>query len=231
MSIGKLKPDTPEARASKLKDGLKRSTLSKEEKAAISRKNGAKSASMPRNAYPKSDKLPLEYDVADMYADIYDPRAKIAPEMKIQAATCYMLTGTTRGTARMTGINQQMISEWKNHAQWWEPVLRKIRKDKQDELDAEFTELLHKSTEQLKDRIVNGEEISTKDGLVIKKMSGRDIAAAINTIYDKRTMLRGDPTSITHRVDHRQVLEELRGEFKEMARDEAKQELDKKVVN
>ena len=62
-------------------------------------------------------------------------------------------------------------------------------------------------------------------------MSGRDIAAAINTIYDKRTMLRGDPTSITHRVDQKQVLEELRGEFKEMARTEAKQELDKKVVN
>jgi len=167
-----------------------------------------------------------------MYADIYDPAAKIAPELKIQAAVCYMLTGTVKGVERMTGIKHQTVSEWKNHSQWWAPVLMKVKKDKQEELDAELTILLHESTKQLKDRLERGDEVYykvTEGGYekYEKKLSGKDIASIINTIYDKRAMLRGDPTSITAKSSNTDILDELKSTFKQIA-DEA---YNKKVVS
>ena len=230
MAIGRKKPAFPKAKIGK-KTGKKTKTeLTKEESAMISRRNGKLSPiNRPLAAYEKSDPMPLpegSTDLADMYADIYDARAKVAPELKIQAVVCYMLTGTTKGVARMTGISHQTISEWKNKSQWWPLVLMKVKKDKQEELDAEITVLLHNSTAQLKDRLENGDEILMKDGggasasveSFQKKLSGRDIANIINTLYDKRAMLRGDPTSISAKATSGDVLEELKSTFEKIAK-------------
>lgn len=234
MPIGRKRPPQPKARVQKNTRGKGSAKKSKEEKAEISRQNGKKS---PKKApeervYPEGELITLpDYGVEDMYADIYDPRAKIEPEIKIHAAACYFLTGNVKAAARMAGLSHQTISNWKNHAQWWTPVISKIRKEKNDELDAEITELIHLSIGGLADRVQNGEEVYTKDGFVKKEMSGRDLAQTINILYDKRTMLRGDPTSIKAVQDPKKLLDELRDEFRTMARTEAKRELNMTVVN
>lgn len=200
-----------------------------EERAEQNRINGAKAAEVNKNkiAYPESDPHPVETDLADMYADIYDPRAKIDPNLKIHAASCFMLTGTVEGTARMTGLDHRLISEWKNRSQWWPEVLQKIKHEKQDELDARFTDLIHTVADKIKDRLDNGEEVVTKDGIVKKQLGGRDLATMLNTLYDKRSMVRGDPTSITKRESPDDVMKGLRKEFAEIAQ----RVMDTKVVN
>ena len=181
-----------------------------------------------QEAYEKSMPMVLPedgIDIADMYADIYDPRAKVAPELKIQAAICYMITGTVNGVERMTGISHQTVAEWKNKSQWWPLVLAKVKKDKQDELDSEITGLIHKSTAALKDRLEYGDEVLLKEGSgetsyverFQRKLSGKDIASIINTLYDKRAMLRGDPTSITAKASSGDVLKELKETFEKIA--------------
>ena len=230
----------------------KTSRLSKEEQAAVSRENGKKKPEVRKNiAYEMSEPMNSEYDVADMMADIYDPRAKIAPEMKIHAAACYFLTGTVQGTARMTGFKHQTISEWKNKAQWWLPVLSKIKKDKNDELDADLTQLIHVTSTEILDRLKDGDSYVTseyvvktfgegkeaKDKLVKqdvlkrKPVTARDLGALLNTIYDKRTMLRGDPTSITVKKDQTKLLDDLRASMRELAAEAMSNELKKTVVN
>ena len=234
MSIGPKKPSFPKAKIGRKTGKQKKTTLTKEESANISRRNGKIQPEVQKEeAYPASAPMVLpEQDLADMYADIYDPRAKIAPELKIQAAVCYMLTGTLGGVERMTGISHQTVANWKNHSQWWAPVLLKVKKDKQEELDADLTILLHQSTAQLKDRLEHGDEVFYKitDGgyeKYEKKLSGKDIASIINTLYDKRAMLRGDPTSISAKSSNADILDELKSTFKHIA-DEA---YNKKVVS
>lgn len=225
MSIGKKKPSFPKAKIGKKTGKQTKTTLTREESAAISRRNGKiKQEGRSDMAYEKSAQMMLpetKTDMADMMADIYDPRATIAPELKIQAVVCYMITGTVNGVERMTGISHQTVSEWKNKSQWWPLVMIKVRKDKQDELDAEITGLLHQSTAALKDRLEHGDTVYHKVGDELvkgeKKLSGRDLATIINTLYDKRAMLRGDPTSISAKVTSTDVLEELKATFEKIA--------------
>jgi len=233
MTIGYKKPSFPKAKVGRKTGKQTKTTLTKAESAMISRRNGMIGAEIQvQSAYEESAPMVLpEQDLADLYADIYNPKAKIAPELKIQAAICYMLTGTVNGVERMTGISHQTVANWKNHSQWWGPVLAKIKKDKQEELDAEITLLIHKSTFELKDRLEHGDEVLVKEGERYKvhqrKLSGKDIASMINTLYDKRAMLRGDPTSISAKTSNSDILEELKSTFKQIA-DEA---YNKKVIS
>ena len=196
-----------------------KSSKTKEEAAQISRENGAKASQVKGgSAYEKSNSYPVEYSIGDMLADIYDPRARIAPEVKIHAAACFMMTGTVNGAERLSGIDHRTISDWKNNSEWWPTVLQKVRKEKQDELDAKLTALIHTSTDALEDRLENGVEVLTKDGFKKQSMSARDIINAISTLYDKRAMLRGDPTSITQKTTSSDVLNELKATFAEAGR-------------
>lgn len=207
---------------------VKKSKLSKEELAEISRENGKKSAEVGKEViYEVSAPMELETDLADLHADIYDPRAKIAPELKIHAAYCFMEFGTVTAASKACGISHQLLSEWKSKALWWTPVLMKIRKAKQDELDSMFTGMITKTATQLLDRIEHGEEVVTKDGIVLKQLTGRDLASILNTLYDKRSMLRGDPTSISAKTTSQDVLQDLRKEFAAIAEGV----LEKKVVH
>ncbi len=246
MAIGKKSVSEPKAHVGRKTGKQKTSKLDKEALDAVSRENGKKSPHIRKNsAYEQSAPMELEYGAEDMYADIYDPRAKIAPELKIHAAACFFLTGTVKGAARITGLRHQTISEWKNRAQWWTPVLSKIEKDKNDELDAELTKLLHLTSAEILDRIKDGDSYVTSEYVTIegcdskkrvdvlkkKPMSGRDLGALLNTIYDKRTMLRGDPTSITQRKDQSKLLEELKTSMRELAEAAARNEFNKTVIS
>ena len=229
MSIGLKKPSFPKAKIGRKTGKQTKTTLTKEESAAISRRNGKiKPEKQLEEAYEKSTPIVLPEkgtNLADMYADIYDPRAKVPPEFKIRAAVCYMITGTVNGVERMTGISHQTVAAWKNKSQWWPLVMAKVKKDKQDELDAEITTLIHKSTSELHDRLENGDEVLLKDGSgetasvesFNRKLSGKDIASIINTLYDKRAMLRGDPTSITAKATSGDVIQELKKTFEKIA--------------
>lgn len=231
-----VKKPRPKAQTGAMKNKPYHSKTS-EERAEQARINGAQTAALPRDGYKKVAKYkepkPTEYD---LYADIYDPRAKYPPEIKIQAATCYMLTGTLTGAARMCGLRKETIWDWKNNSQWWDGVLTKIKKDKQDELDATITKLIHDSVGVLAERLVSGDEVLVKDNggeyrSMLRKVSARDVTSAIATLYDKRTMLRGDPTSITRKETSADVLNTLRAEFAGVAKRAAAEELDKKVIN
>jgi len=213
----------------------------REERAEINRANGKKSPEIRKMvAYPKPDIDRRKYGSnptptsADMLADIYDPRAKYPPEKKIHAATCYMLTGNCKDAAKMAGLKHHTVKEWRRESQWWEPVLAKVRKEKQDELDAMMTNTIHSATEGLLDRIQNGEEVIVKTGdtyeKVKKQMSGRDLASTVNFLYNNRASLRGEHVS-QRAQGAMDTVKKLKEMFEDMAKGAAKEEFNKTVVN
>ena len=204
---------------------MPRKSLSKEEKAEISRVNG--SSPKPELVYPVAKKQPvLEQNEFDL-ADLYSSKARYTAEQKLQAVTAYVMTGTILGASRLTGLSKQLISEWKNRAMWWDDAYHYCKKQKQEEADGIMTSIIHLAAEETLDRIVNGDEVINKDGDVVRrKMGGKELATTMAITFDKRALLRGEPTSRTERVDTNQVMEELKEQFADMA----KNALDSSVV-
>lgn len=187
-----------------------------EERAEISRINGG--APPPELYYPKAEVRYTddnnEYDLSELYSS----RARYAPELKIAAATAYVMTGTVKGVERLTGLKQQTISEWKNSSSWWPDLVSRIKKEKQDNVDAIMTNIIHEAGTQVLDRILNGDEVLDKNGDIIrKKMSGKDTAMVMAITWDKRALVRGEPTSRSEKVDQRAIMEELKEQFAEIA--------------
>ena len=164
--------------------------------------------------------------------DLYNPLSKWSPEQKIAAVMAFMTTGTTKQAAKVCGVPQQTISDWKNKADWWEDTLLECRKKKQDELDASFTSLVHSAVEKLEDRINQGDVKVDKTGnQYYVPMSGRDIAITMAVIFDKRQLLRGDPTARIEKVSEKDRINRLAKSFKNMALKMKESGLDTKVID
>lgn len=211
------------------KTSVKTRKLTPEERAEIARQNGRKSKNR-QEAYPKADPLPVvDNNEYDFLGEMYHPQAQYSPEVKLAAVTAYFTTGTVRGASRMTGVSKQTISEWKNKSNWWPLAYAKVKKDKQEELDATLTGMIDLAFEEAKDRILNGDETITKDGdIVRKKMSGKDLVTAGAIMVDKRAIIRGDPTSIS--ASKNQSPQELLMQLGEQFQQIAKERIEKSVV-
>ena len=160
-------------------------------------------------------------------AELYSAKAKYTADEKLAAVLAYVMTGSIRGVVRLTGLKQQVVSDWKNNSSWWTDAYMSIKKEKQDEVDGGLTTIIHAASGEIIDRIVNGDEIIDKNGdSVRRKMSGKELAWVMGITYDKRALLRGDPTSRTEKVDAKTQIEDLRREFGAMAREH----LDKTVI-
>lgn len=123
---------------------------------------------------------------------------KYTPEQKIQAVMYYLaLGGNSKKVSEKTGLPSNTIRKWKSSAPWWDMVMKKARAIKQDELDAQFTVIIHDVVDGLKDRVFNGDYKLLKDGTLKRvPMAGKDLVMAASILFDKRSLLRGDPTNI-----------------------------------
>ena len=180
-------------------------------------------------AYPKADKYykqdePNEQDLIALYS----PRAKYTAEEKLAAVVAYVMTGTIAGVVRLTGFNRSAISQWKNYSSWWPDAYRNVKKHKQEEVDGMLTSIVHAAGGGIMDRLLNGDEIIDKNGNKVRRMmSGKEMAWVLGITFDKRALLRGDPTSRSEKVDQGKLISELKDQFALMA----KEHLDKTVVN
>ena len=165
-----------------------------------------------------------EFDLASLYS----PQAKYTAEEKLAAVLAYVMTGSVRGVIRLTGFKQQVISDWKNNSSWWPDAYAKVKHDKQEEIDGALTSIVHASSGAIMDRILNGDEVIDKNGDVVRRaLSGKDVAWIFGVTFDKRQLLRGDPTSRTEKTDTKSMMDELKNDFAKMAREH----LDKSTVN
>lgn len=165
-------------------------------------------------------------------SDLYAPGSKYTPEQKVNAVMTFVLTGTIKKTAKLVGMPQQTLSDWKNKAEWWDEVVAECRKKKQDELDAMYTNLIHDTVEQVADRIKNGDTKVDRNGVATKvPMSGRDLAITMAVTFDKRQLLRGEATSRVEKVSEKERLDKLADNFKKMSQKMKESGMDTKVIN
>ena len=124
------------------------------------------------------------------------------PEDKVQCCTLYFMQGSFKKVSKDTGIKWTTVAEWARNSTWWDEVTNKLRREKQDELDAMMTNFLHEAQHQALDRVREGDFKMTSSGELKRvPMSGRDLALTSAAFFDKRALIRGDATSISRRKD------------------------------
>lgn len=141
------------------------------------------------------------------------------PDLKINACMAWVLTGSPKRAERMTGVPAQTISAWKRNATWWPEVELGCKANLQSELEGKYTHLMHLMVDEAIDRVENGDikYDSHKDKYVEVPISAKDLASMSAIFFDKRALMRGDPTSRTEKVSTDAILGHLKEEFKRFA--------------
>lgn len=159
------------------------------------------------------------------------PRSKYTPQQKLHVVSVYMLTGNLKKAADNAGINYEVVKDWKTRSSWWEDALAAVRKNKQDELDAHITDILDCCVSEITDRLVNGDEVITKIGTRERKqISARDAAWIAGVLFDKRALIRGDPTSRSERSSKEDDLNQLLKKFEDLSKKMQEKTIEGEVI-
>ena len=139
------------------------------------------------------------------------------PEQKLEAVTVYLSTGSVRKTSQICKIPEGTVTAWKSRSPWWEDCVYKLRQTMTDELEASLTGLINRSVLILEDRLDNGDWVMEKGKRVRKPISAREASSILATLYDKRTHVRGDPTSRVEHKSEEATMNRLLQRFEDMA--------------
>ena len=146
------------------------------------------------------------------------PQSPYTAEQKIQACTYYITTGSMSRVSKLTGIPAAVLHRWKSSAVWWEEALDEVKATKNEELEAILTHALHLASDEIVDRLQNGNEVFVAGERTRVKIPARELSQLTNTIFEKRAMLRGDPSSIRQekKVDFSELIDQFKSFSKEL---------------
>jgi len=149
------------------------------------------------------------------------PNSWFTEEKRIEVVTAYAVYGNAKRVEEITGVSSNTIRQWK-HSDWWEEVIQRVRIEKDDELDAKFSNIIDKTLERIADSVENGDYIyDTKRGQLVRRpIYAKEGAEILSKIVDKRQLLRGLPTKrIENSSKEIQIrLQTLAAEFEKMVK-------------
>lgn len=157
---------------------------------------------------PRPDEIDISHEI---FTDTGEKNNRWLPEERIRLVIFYLVTGSLRKACELTGIPYGTAQWWKQRSKWWAEVIRAVHRRRNEELDIQLTKLIHRGAEEIMDRIENGEEVLDKWGNKKRvKMKSRDLAvAALAVPFDKRALMRGDPTSRSESVSSAERLRQI----------------------
>lgn len=120
-----------------------------------------------------------------------------SPEEKVHAVMIYRLTGSSVAVEKLTGVNAATLRGWKK-SPWWNHVNEKITIAKQEELDGKLTALIDLCLSGIFVSITKGDPVIDRNGEEhYIKPKGKELAAILATLHDKRANVRGEATLIS----------------------------------
>ena len=145
---------------------------------------------------------------------VIDINSKYPKETIVKVATTYLIEGSVPKVSKLVNIPNTTIYEWMN-SHWWIDLMKEVRRQKQDELDALLTNTLHMAVDGIIDRLASGEYKVDKDGSISRvPASLRDLSMTTGVIFDKRALIRGDATSMSGKAaNNDETLKKLEERF------------------
>lgn len=153
------------------------------------------------------------YDHPDMHT------GRTSKEQKVTAAVSYLLGNSCNDAAKIAGVSKATFFRWKHRSEWWPELLDHLKRHHDEDLEARTTGVINKALENLEDRIVHGDAVwdAKNDKMVRKPVGARDLAITLGTVYDKRQLMRSQPTSISDNASEASRLEKLKKQFADLA--------------
>lgn len=139
-------------------------------------------------------------------------------EKKIEAATVYAVTRNIQRTKELTGVEASTLKKWTEEA-WFNEIIAKVKKEKNEALDAKITETLDHTLDLINNRLTEGEtyyHAKTKEYYQLP-VRAKDAAIITSILFDKRQLIRGEATSRTENVSSEQKLLALKENFERLA--------------
>lgn len=137
------------------------------------------------------------------------PGVKRGMEDKLRAAFAYIITGNSVDASKLCNVPDRTIREWAEST-WWSELVAEAKTAKNVELDAMYTRIMAKAIGQVEERIDNGDVVIDKNGNQVRKsVNAKDLAIIASIFQDKRAIVRGEPTSISRRINERERLKQI----------------------
>lgn len=151
---------------------------------------------------------------------------------KIEACTTWVACGSNQLTAMQCNIPLGTIELWKRQ-QWWKDMVEDLRNCDNEVLDNKLTKAMDKALEQIMDRLENGEYVLDQKTGKVKQVPVklRDSTVALNTLLDKRQLLRKLPTKITEQTSTTQQLKNLAEQFAQFVTGKKAEDHVEKIVH
>ena len=139
----------------------------------------------------------------------------------------------SEAAGKKIGAGRHLVKKWQRYAPWWEEYINHARLVLQEEMDAELTALVHKVTDQLKDRLDNGDwSRNSKGNRIRNPLKARDLSHIFDTLFKDRALIRGDATSNVQRVSTESQLETIKDFFTDWGKKEITAEvIDGEVID
>lgn len=153
------------------------------------------------------------------------------PEYKVMAVVLYANTGSAEKVGAKIGVTGKTVRIWKREP-WWGKIEQAIFKAKNSKIAHSLTRTIEAATEQLEDRVKNGEYVYKNNELVLdeegnpvrKKLNAHALSIdGIAIPSDKRALILGGNIV---KNDSANILKELKELFIEIG----KQKEEKSVV-
>lgn len=156
----------------------------------------------------------IRFDHPDLYRG-----GKYTAADKIAAVVAWMVTGNVYKAQKYCGVKPDTISRWKRESEWWPILTQQVKKEKNDELEAMMTGILHENLSAIMERLEEGDTYyDAKRGKTYKlPVKTKDLAYVTTNIFDKRQLLRGDVTSRTEKVSTQERLSKLKQQFEQFS--------------
>ncbi len=128
---------------------------------------------------------------------VQESRSHYTSEQKQEVAATFLSTGSLNRTAELTNTPPTTVQQWA-HTEWWHTLLGTLREQYREELEARISTALFKSLDQIDERLNNGDVTVTKMGDIVRHpIRARDLGIIASILFDKRQIIRHQPTSIT----------------------------------
>ena len=117
---------------------------------------------------------------------------------QLEAVTTYLATGSLAETSRIINVPQRTLMQWKNHTDWWPQLIKEIQSGEGQRTDNKMSKVIEKTLDMLMTRIEEGDyQLDQKTGRLIKvPLKARDLERISSGLFDKRQLIRKEPTSI-----------------------------------
>jgi hypothetical protein len=148
------------------------------------------------------------------------PTNYITEPKKVEVATLYAVTKDFRQVAELSGISVNNLKKLSEES-WWDNIVRQVTKEKNEELDVKITSVIDKAIFVLADRLENGNEYVDKKTKEKYRVPAniKDTANALDILFDKRQLIRGEATTTTKTITYNDRLKTIRDTFENLGKE------------